>query len=32
LSLANGKTLRGFINFRPMLADHVELPSLKHPF
>jgi hypothetical protein len=24
LSLANGKTLRGIINFHPMLIDHVE--------
>jgi hypothetical protein len=32
LSLADGKTLRGFINFHPMLTDHVEPPSLKHPF
>jgi hypothetical protein len=32
LSLANGKTLRGIINFHPMLTDHVELPLLKHSF
>jgi hypothetical protein len=32
LSLANGKTLRGIINFHPMLIDHVEPPLLKHPF
>jgi hypothetical protein len=24
LSLANGKTLRGIINFHPILTDHVE--------
>jgi len=32
LSLPNGKTLRGIINFHPMLTDHVEPPLLKHPF
>jgi hypothetical protein len=32
LSLANEKTLRGIINFRPMLTDHVEPLLFKHPF
>jgi hypothetical protein len=32
LSLANGKALRGIINFHPILTDHVEPPLLKHPF
>ena len=32
LSMANGKTLRGIIDFRPMLTDHVEPPLSKHPF
>jgi len=32
LSLANGKTLRGIVNFHPMFAYHVEPPLFKHPF
>ena len=32
LSLANGKTLRGMINFHSMHTDHVEPPLVKHPF
>ena len=31
-SLGKGKTLRGIINFLPMLTNHVEPPLRKHPF
>jgi len=32
LSMANGKTLRGIIDFRPMLTDHVKPLLFKHHF